>query len=170
MGRRNGKNIALGVRPLQPIAHAVISSSPSAEAVDMNEQIGGVLVDTESRGLFKFARAIAAAEQADAEGAAARGGEHIPDANRRRRTAVSIGALSFSAAARRDRAQVSRREPCRASRWACLSMSMPSAFRLISAVSIRPLVAIAQRILAAVRKSSSSRAPRQRPDLPAELR
>ncbi len=46
----------------------------------MDKQVGRVLVDAECRGLLQFACAIAAAEEADAERAAARRRQHVPDA------------------------------------------------------------------------------------------
>jgi hypothetical protein len=46
----------------------------------MEEQIGWVGVDAEGAGLFEFGLAVSTGEETDAEGAAAAGGEHIPNA------------------------------------------------------------------------------------------
>ena len=66
----------------------------------MDEQVGGIVVDAKGGRLLQLARAIAAAQEADAERPAARRRQHVPNAVADT-IAVSIGAPSRSAAARK---------------------------------------------------------------------
>src|SRR6516225_5683070 len=60
--------------------HACYSLPASAHLIDMAQQIRRILVDADGAGLAQFVGAVAATQEADAERAAARGGEHVPDA------------------------------------------------------------------------------------------
>ena len=55
------------------------SFSSKAEVFEVQQHVGGVGVDAEGSGLLEFVFAVAAGEDAYAEGAAAGGGQHVPD-------------------------------------------------------------------------------------------
>src|SRR5712671_319163 len=56
------------------------SFSFKAEVFDVQQHVSGIGVDAKGAGLLEFVFAVAAGEEAYAEGAAPSGGQHVPDA------------------------------------------------------------------------------------------
>src|SRR5271155_5733424 len=122
----------------------MLPSPSAADFIDMRQQVRGIVVDPKSSGLMKFIGTIAATENADPQSAASCRRQHVPDA-----VADDHGGF--------DR-RVEPRGRCE-KKVGVRSGSTPSLARFTAAVSIRPLVAIAQGMPASVSQSNNSRAP-----------
>jgi O-6-methylguanine DNA methyltransferase len=57
-----------------------VSSPPSPDLIYMEEQVSGILIDTEGARLVELVGSISAAQETDAQSPAPRCGEHVPDA------------------------------------------------------------------------------------------